>query len=44
MNLTVNELKLTGLWAGNHYLTVWILKLAFGPEKFPRLSLNHLCL
>ena len=40
MKLSVDEAKLTGLWART-VLTiqlVWILKFAFGPEKFPGLS------
>ena len=43
MNLSVNEAKLTGLWARN-YLTiqqVLIPKYAFGPEKLPGLSRNR---
>ena len=42
MKLSVDEAKLTGLWART-VLTiqlVWILKFAFGPEKFPGLSRN----
>ena len=43
MKLSINETKLTGLWSRNcatiqHFL---ILKLAFGPEKFPGLSRNE---
>ena len=40
MKLTVNEEKLTGLWAGNcaAIQKVVILKFAFGPRKFPGLS------
>ena len=37
MKLSVNEAKLTGLWAGNcdTIQQVVILIFAFGPEKFP---------
>ena len=40
MKLTVNEEKLTGLWAENcaAIQKVVILKFAFGPRKFPGLS------
>ena len=42
MKLSINEAKLTGLWAGNcaAIQQVWILKFTFGPEKFPGLSRN----
>ena len=42
MNLSVNEEKLTGVWARNYdtIQQVLILKFAFGPEKFPGLSRN----
>ena len=42
MNLSVNEEKLTGLWARNcaTIQQVLILKFVFGPEKFPGLSRN----
>ena len=43
MKLSVNnEAKLTGLWARNSATVqkVWILKFAFGTEKFPGLSRN----
>ena len=42
MKLSVNEAKLTNLWARNcaTIQQVWILKFAFGPEKFPGLSKN----
>ena len=42
MKLSVNEAKLTGLWARNcaTIQQVSILKFAFGPEKFPGLSRN----
>ena len=42
MKLSVNEAKLTNLWAVNcaTIQKVWILKIAFGPEKFPGLSKN----
>ena len=44
MKLSVNEAKLTGLRARNctAIQQVWILKSAFGPEKFPGLSLGPL--
>ena len=37
MKISANEEKLTGLWAKNGATIqqVWILKFAFGPEKFP---------
>ena len=40
MKVSVNEAKLTGLWARNYATIqqVLILKFAFGPEKLPRLS------
>ena len=43
MKLSVNEAKLTGLWARNcaTIQLVLILKFAFGPEKFPGLSRNR---
>ena len=43
MKLSVNEAKLTGLWARNRATIqlVLILKFAFGPEKFPGLSRNR---
>ena len=41
MKLSVNETKLTGLWARNCAIEqVQILKFAFGPEKFSGLSRN----
>ena len=42
MKLSVDEAKLTGLWARTVLTTqlVWILKFAFRPEKFPGLSRN----
>ena len=42
IKLSVNEAKLTGLWDRNcaTFQQVVILKLAFGPEKFPGLSRN----
>ena len=42
MELSVDEAKLTGLWARTELTIqlVWILKFAFGPEKFPGLSRN----
>ena len=42
MDLSVNEEKLTGVWARNcdTIQQVLILKFAFGPEKFPGLSRN----
>ena len=42
MKLSVNEAKLTGLWARNcaAIQQVLNLKFAFGPEKFPGLSRN----
>ena len=44
MDLSVNEEKLTGVWARNcdTIQQVFILKFAFGPEKFPGLSRNGL--
>ena len=41
--LSVNEEKLAGLWARNcaSIRQVWILKFAFGTEKFPGLSRNR---
>ena len=33
MNLTVNELKLTGLWARNHYLTGLDFKICLRTRK-----------
>ena len=41
--LSVKEAKLTGLWARNcaTIKQVWILKFAFGTEKFPSLSRNR---
>ena len=38
MKLSINEAKLTGLWARNctTIQQVLILKFAFEPEKFPR--------
>ena len=43
MKLSINEAKLTGLWARNCAIIqqVLILKFAFGPEKFPGLSRNE---
>ena len=43
MKLSVNEAKLTGLWAWDCATVqqVLILKFAFEPEKFPRLSRNE---
>ena len=43
MKLSVNEAKLTGLWARNcaNIQLLLILKFAFGPEKFPGLSRNR---
>ena len=40
MKLSINEAKLTGLWARNcaAIKQVLILKFAFGPEKLPELS------
>ena len=40
MKLSINEAKLTGLWARNcaAIKEVLILKFAFGPEKLPELS------
>ena len=37
MKVSANEAKLAGLWATNGATIqqVWILKFAFGPEKFP---------
>ena len=37
MKVSANEEKLAGLWATNGATIqqVWILKFAFGPEKFP---------
>ena len=42
MDLSVNEEKLTGVWARNcdTIQQVSILKFAFWPEKFPGLSRN----
>ena len=42
MDLSVNEEKLTGVWARNcdTIQQVLILKFVFGPEKFPGLSRN----
>ena len=39
MKLSVNEAKLTGLWTRNWatFQQVFILKFAFGSEKFPGL-------
>ena len=39
MKLSVNEAKLTGVWARNcaTFQQVLISKFAFGPEKFPGL-------
>ena len=43
MKLSINETKLTGLWARNCAIIqqVLILKFAFAPEKFPGLSRNE---
>ena len=43
MKLSVEEAKLTGLCATNcaSIQLVWILKVAFGPEKLPGLSRNR---
>ena len=43
MKLSINEAKLTGLWARNCVIIqqVLILKFAFGSEKFPGLSRNE---
>ena len=43
MKLSVNETKLTGLWAKNcaTIQQVVILKFAFGPENFPGLPRNR---
>ena len=43
MKLSVNEAKLTGLWARNFATIqqVLILKFAFRSEKFPGLSRNE---
>ena len=43
MKLSLNEAKLTGLWARScaTIQQVLILKVAFGPEKFPGLSRNR---
>ena len=43
MKLSVNEAKLTGLWARNCATTtkVLILKFTFGPQKFPGFSKNR---
>ena len=43
MKLSINEAKLTGLWARNctTIQQILILKFAFGPEKFPGLSRNE---
>ena len=42
MKLSINEAKLTGLWARNcaAIKQVLILKFAFGPEKLPEISKN----
>jgi len=42
MKVSVNEAKLTGLWARNcaTFQQVLMLKFALGPEKFPGLSRN----
>ena len=42
MKLSINEAKLSGLWARNcaAIKQVLILKFAFGPEKLPELSKN----
>ena len=43
MKLSVNEAKLTGLWARNcdTVQKVVVLIFAFGPEKFPGFSRNR---
>ena len=43
INLSVNEAKLTGLWARNcaAIQPVLTIEFAFGPEKFPGLSKNE---
>ena len=43
MKVSINEAKLTGLWARNCAIIqqVLILKFVFGPEKFPGLSRNE---
>ena len=43
MKLSFNEAKLSGLWARNcaAIQQVWILKFAFGSEKFSGLSRNR---
>ena len=40
MKISANEAKFTGAWArkGATIKQVWILKFAFGPQKFPCLS------
>ena len=42
MKLSLNEAKLTGFCAKNivTFQQIWVLKFAFGPEKFPGLSRN----
>ena len=42
MKLSVDEAKLTGMWARNcaAFQQVVILKFALGPEKFPGLPRN----
>ena len=42
MKLSINEAKLTGLWARNCAAVKQVsnLKFAFGPEKLPELSKN----
>ena len=42
MKLSVDEAKLTGMWAWNctAFRQVMILKFALGPEKFPGLLRN----
>ena len=42
MKLSVNEAKLTGLWARNcaSLQQILTLKFALGPEKFPSLARN----
>ena len=42
MKLSVNDLKLTDLWVRNcaTIQQVWMLKFAFGPERFPGLLTN----
>ena len=42
MKLSVDEAKLTGMWAWNcaGFQQVVILKFALGPEKFPGLLRN----